>query len=281
MLTVTSLTALLGHLKMPSSKNSLAPSAKNEENFRVTDAASFLEISLIIFIATAFRTMFGFGEALIAVPLLSLFLPVKVAAPVAVLASVLIAFLVILREHKHVHISSAKNLLLSTVFGLPFGLLILRYAPEGIAKGILGALLLAYSVFSIFKPHIFTLKNDRLIWLFGFLAGITGGSYGMNGPPLAIYGAARGWSPQQFRATIQAYFLPASILGMIGYAISGIWTKEVSILFVYILPAILIGVFAGSFLTRVMDKAHFVRLLYGALSLIACILLFQALSFAR
>lgn len=244
----------------------------------MNDALSFFEVSLVIFIATSFRTAFGFGEALIAVPLLSLLLPVKVAAPIAVLASILIALVAVIREHEHIHISSAKKLLIGTVLGLPLGLLILRYAPEGMTKGILGVLLLGFSLFSILKPHVFVLANDRLIWLFGFLAGITGGSYGMNGPPLAIYGAARGWSPQQFRATIQAYFLPASILGMIGYFVSGVWTKEVNILFAYSLPAIVLGIFCGNFLTRTMNKTRFTRFLYGGLSLVACVLLLQVFS---
>jgi uncharacterized membrane protein YfcA len=236
---------------------------------------SFFEISLIIFIATVFRTAFGFGEALIAVPLLSLLLPVKVAAPVAVLASILIALVAVIREHQHIHVSSAKRLLLATVFGLPIGLLILRYAPEGVTKGILGIFLLAFSVFSILKPNVFVLANDRLIWLFGFLAGITGGSYGMNGPPLAIYGAARGWSPHQFRATLQAYFLPASIFGMIGYYFSGVWTREVTLLFACSLPAIVIGIVFGNMLTRTMDKGRFNRFLYGGLIVVASVLLFQ------
>jgi hypothetical protein len=37
-------------------------------------------------------------------------------------------------------------------------------------------------------------------------AGVLGGAYGMNGPPLVIYGSLRGSSPQHFRATLQGYF---------------------------------------------------------------------------
>jgi hypothetical protein len=44
----------------------------------------------------------------------------------------------------------------------------------------------------------------------------------MNGPPLVIYGSMRRWSPQHFRATLQGYFLPASIIGMSGYRLAGL-----------------------------------------------------------
>ena len=37
----------------------------------------------------------------------------------------------------------------------------------------------------------------------------------MNGPPLAVYGWLRRWSPQGFSRTLQGYFLPASLLGLL------------------------------------------------------------------
>ncbi len=49
----------------------------------------------VLFLATLIRSAFGFGEALVAVPLLALVIPVEVAAPVAVLVSVTVAGLVL------------------------------------------------------------------------------------------------------------------------------------------------------------------------------------------
>ena len=46
----------------------------------------------------------------------------------------------------------------------------------------------------------------------------------MNGPPLVVYGSLRSWTAQHFRAALQAYFRPASVLGMIGYLSAGLWT---------------------------------------------------------
>ncbi len=44
-----------------------------------------IQVAAIVFVATVIRSAFGFGEALVAVPLLALIVPVEVAAPVAVL----------------------------------------------------------------------------------------------------------------------------------------------------------------------------------------------------
>ena len=45
---------------------------------------------------------------------------------------------------------------------------------------------------------------------FGFFAGILGGAYNTNGPPVVIYGSLRKWSPATFRATLQGYFFMAA-----------------------------------------------------------------------
>src|ERR1041384_5395771 len=55
-----------------------------------------------------------------------------------------------------------------------------------------------------------------------------GGAYGVNGPPLVVYGNMRQWSAGHFRATLQAYFLPVSLIGVLGYAIQGLlgWVEH-------------------------------------------------------
>ena len=74
-------------------------------------------------------------------------------------------------------------------------------------------MVVAFSLHALAVRRHFELKDDRLAGFFGFTAGVLGGAYGINGPPLAIYGTLRRWSPEHFRAMLQAYFLPASLAG--------------------------------------------------------------------
>src|SRR6202044_3792870 len=124
------------------------------------------------------------------------------------------------------------------------GLLLLKTVPESIVKSILGVFIIGFALYSLTgrKPE---LHNDRLAPLFGFIAGILGGAYGMNGPPLVVYGVLRRWQPAQFRATLQGYFLIASIAGMAGYAVAGLWTRTVNRYFLLSLPLALIAIFLG------------------------------------
>lgn len=236
---------------------------------------TIITVSSIIFLATIFRTAFGFGEALIAVPLLALLIPVKEAAPLAVMASILIAGFVVIKDKKHIQVGSAYRLVVSTLFGIPLGLVLLKFGSETLVKGILGFVIFTYSVYSLLRSHKVYFHDDRRAWIFGFLAGILGGSYGVNGPPLAIYGSLRGWEPAQFRATLQGYFLPSSLAGMCGYLISGLWTREVTGLFFDSLPAIVLGILCGRLLSRRISHTHFHRLLNFGLLIVSCVLLLQ------
>lgn len=236
-----------------------------------------LHVICVLFFATLIRSTFGFGEALIAVPLLALVMPVEVAAPVAVLVSVTIAFLILVQDWRLVHLRVTGWLVLSTLLGIPLGLLLLRAASESTIKTILAVIIISFSAYSLAGGHTRELKDDRFAWFFGFNAGVLGGAYGMNGPPLAIYGALRRWKPASFRATLQGYFLPASVAGMGGYSLSGFWTPAVNHFYLISLPGVVIAIFLGRKLNRRMHAPQFVSYVYVGLVTIGVVLLLQAM----
>lgn len=231
---------------------------------------------VVLCCATLIRSVFGFGEALIAVPVLALIMPIETAAPLATLVSITVAALVLVQDWSEVHVRSAGRLVLSTLLGIPLGLLLLTKVAEPVAKSVLGSIIVAFSLYSLLSRRSRTLADDRLAWLFGFSAGILGGAYSMNGPPLAVYGSLRGWTPQQFRATLQGYFLPASVLVMCGYWLAGLWTAAVTRYYLASLPVIVAAVFAGRAVNRRMQSHRFQFLVYAVLAIVGVILLAQA-----
>ena len=169
-------------------------------------------------------------------------------------------------------------LVLSTMFGIPLGLWLLTAVPESVVKLILAVVIIGFSLFSLARRHKRELTDDRLAWFFGFQAGILGGAYGMNGPPLAIYGALRKWTPERFRATLQGYFLPASVAGMAGYALAGLWTPAVNHFYLVSLPGVVIATLAGRVLNKRMQGPRFVFYVYLGLIAIGGVLLLQAIA---
>lgn len=226
------------------------------------------------------RSAFGFGEALIAVPLLALFMPLPVAAPLAVLLSITIAGIVVAQDWRHIHLRSAAGLVAATLAGIPLGLLVLTNRHQEGAKAGLGLLIVLFAVYALMGRSALKLEHESrtALLLCGFLAGVLGGAYGMNGPPLAVYGSMRRWSPQQFRATLQAYFLPASALGMIGYWSAGLWTRTVTWDYVLCLPVMLPAVLIGRVINHRFASGAFLRYVYGGLVLIGALLFVEAIA---
>ena len=234
-------------------------------------------VVVVLFFATLIRSTLGFGEALVAVPLLALRTPVAIAAPLAVLMSIVVATVIVLQDWQRIDFRSAGGLVVATLFGIPLGVLLLAKVNDNLVKLVLGAVIIAFSLYSLIgkRRH---LPVDHIGWLMscGFLAGVLGGAYGMNGPPLAVYGSLRRWSPQQFRATLQGYFLPASVIGMIGYASIGLWNETVTKYFLWSLPGVVVAVAIGRFINHRMPTHGFFRFVYGGLLVVGAILLAQA-----
>jgi uncharacterized membrane protein YfcA len=233
-----------------------------------------LAVLAICFVATVTRSTFGFGESLVAVPLLALVIPVEVAVPLAVLISIAVAVIVVVEDRAQIHFDSAKGLVGFALLGIPLGLVILRCVdPYGVKLG-LGGLVVAYSAYALLSKRTLHLEHDSRPWLAacGFISGVLGGAYGLNGPPLVIYGNLRRWDAQRFRATLQAYFLPASLLGALGFALDGLLTRAVLRYFVLCLPAILPAVFLGKYLNRRLEGAAYFKYVYAGLIVVGALL---------
>lgn len=241
--------------------------------------ATTLPVLLIVFLATLIRSAFGFGEALIAVPLLALFIPLKEAAPLAVLVSITVAAVVVAQDWRKIHVRSAGWLVLSTLLGIPLGLVLLTSSHQQAIKTALAVLILAFSGYSLLGRRPPQLHSDRRSWLFGcgFCAGVLGGAYGMNGPPLVIYGAMRRWTAQHFRATLQAYFLPASILGMAGYWLAGLWISHVTYYYLLSLPAALFAIWLGRLMNHRFRGDTFLKYVHLGLVVTGALLLIQSI----
>jgi uncharacterized membrane protein YfcA len=233
----------------------------------------------VVFLATLIRSTVGFGEALVAVPLLAFRIPIAVAAPLAVLVSVLIAGVIVVQDWRHIEVRSAAGLVVASLFGIPLGVYLLTRVDDRVVRTILGALIASFSIYSLAASSRLRLENDHPGWLAvaGFISGILGGAYGMNGPPLAIYGALRRWPPRQFRATLQGYFLPASLAGLLAYAAAGLWIPSITRYFLFSIPCIGAGVFIGRALNHRLHGDGFFRVVYAGLIVIGAVLIGQGL----
>jgi uncharacterized protein len=197
-----------------------------------------------------------------------------------VLVSITVAGIVVVQDWKKIHLRSTGWLVVSTLFGIPVGLLLLTSSHERVVKGALAVIIMMFAAYSLIGRTPLELRRDSRGWLVacGFCAGVLGGAYGMNGPPLVVYGAMRRWSAQHFRATLQGYFLPASIIGMGGYWMAGLWTPAVTHYYLLSLPLTLLGVLLGRVINHRLHGEAFLKYIYLGLASIGALLLVQAIT---
>jgi hypothetical protein len=214
------------------------------------------------------------------VPLLAFCIPLRVAAPLAVLLSITIAGIVVVQDWRRIQLRSAGWLVLASLPGLPLGLLLLTSHHDRMVKAALGLVILLFAAWAFAGRSRLELRSDPPGGLFacGFCAGVLGGAYGMNGPPLVIYGALRRWSPQEFRATLQGYFLPASALTMLGYWYAGLWVPAVTRDYLLSLPVMLPAVLLGRAINHRLHGDGFLKIVYAGMICIGAVLVVQALA---
>jgi uncharacterized protein len=231
----------------------------------------------IVGFASLVRGTFGFGDALIGMPLLALVVPLRTATPLMAFVGPTTAVLLLVREWRHIELRSTFKLIASTVAGIPFGLFFLKRADEKSVNLILAAVIILFALYNLFKPGLLRLRTERPVWGFGFVAGVLGAAYNTNGPPVILYGVLRGWKPEAFRATLQGYFLPTGSAILIGQGIAGLWTPPVLKAYLWSLPLIVLAVLVGSALARKIHPSRFAAAVHLLMLAAGAILLVKSL----
>jgi uncharacterized membrane protein YfcA len=223
---------------------------------------------IIVFAGLLLQSTIGFGSALVAMPLLSGLLGIHTATAVVGIVSVASSLLITIIDRRHIDLRQSWRLTIASIAGVPVGLYLLHVLPEGIILKGLGAVLIAYSVFSLLSASRHAQRTRDFGWLawpLGFASGVLGGAYNTNGPPLVVCGTLNRWPPQQFRATLQSVFFTSGIVIALGQFASGLWTTQALTFSALALPAMPFAVMLGRRLNQRIPQALFTRLLYMVL----------------
>ncbi|MEM9008811.1 MAG: sulfite exporter TauE/SafE family protein [Cyanobacteria bacterium P01_F01_bin.86] len=230
--------------------------------------------ALILFWATLIASTFGFGSALFAMPLLTLLLGLPIATPLYGLVGPTIAAVILLRNWQLVDFASSWRLIGSTLVGIPMGIWLVKYLPGDYITYALGTFLIGFGAYRLANLQLVKLENSAWAFPFGLIAGILGGAYNTNGPAIAVYGELHQWSPTQFRATMQSYFLPTGIGIVIGHYLAGLWQLEIFQLYSFSLPGVLAAIAIGGWLNQRLPIEQFQSFLSVLLILLGMLLWF-------
>jgi hypothetical protein len=94
-----------------------------------------LLVLTMLFLFTFTRSAMGFGDASVEMPLLTLVIGMRQARPQVALGASTIAITILLGAWRQVDVQAAWRLILSTLLGIPVGLILLKAAPEQYISG--------------------------------------------------------------------------------------------------------------------------------------------------
>jgi uncharacterized membrane protein YfcA len=237
----------------------------------------YLFIALIVFAAGFIQGLSGFGSALIAVPLLSLFLPMRFVVPFILLIGLSINFMLLRESKGHIQVSKSLVLFAGSLPGIPLGVITLAACPEWVLQLILGGLLLFVSLSSISRHNFQLAPGFGWAVFSGLISGWLGGSLGTSGPPAIIYLSSQPWPKEMIKATLVCYFFISGLLVIGMQASQGLFTSSVLYAYLLALPVIFLGVACGSISFQRINQAQYVLLINVLLAALGVISLIKAM----
>ena len=231
----------------------------------------------ILFLAYFVRGISGFGSALVAVPLLALFLPLQFVVPLMLLMDFTASAVLGHSNRRLISWDEIRPLIPGSIIGVVAGATLLLSLPREPLLATLGLFVLAFALRSLLYLH-----GDKLISrLWAWPASLTGGTvsalFGTGGPPYVIYLSHRLRDKGAFRATTSALFLMEGGLRGVVFAITGLLLQTSLILaYAVALPIMALGLWLGSHVHVGLSNAHMTRMIGVLLLLSGASLLWKA-----
>ena len=238
-----------------------------------------MDMIWIIFLVAGFtQGVSGFGSALVAMPLLILFMDVQTAVPLCMLNGLLITSSLSLQLRRHIDWLRIRPLLVGCLPGVVFGLVGLKNISNTILQICLGGLIIGYAVFNL----VGKVKRPEKIsgvwpYIAGFWTGSFGSALGAGGPPTIIYVSLTGWSNDEIKASLSIFFFISGLFTALGHGLTGLTTKLVLHEFAMGAPFTLIGILAGVYFYNRINRQHYIKIMLWILLVMGVGMLGKAL----
>ena len=202
--------------------------------------------SLVIFFAFFTRALFGFGGGLISIPLLVFLFNLNFAVPLEAIFEVVLSGLLIKGELQKINKKVLIPLILGSIIGTLIGTYLLKSFANDILQRLLGIVIILFSLNLLRKQN----QDEHVLpapvgVLTGIIGGTLGGMYGASGPPFVIYLAHQIKEKDILRATLIGLFAVDFSWRLAVFAVTGLITKNVLLMTLYLTPALVLGTILG------------------------------------
>jgi uncharacterized membrane protein YfcA len=236
----------------------------------------YFYICSVVFFAGFTQGLSGFGALLLTLPLLAIFLDIKIVIPLVALFGLTISIILMVQLRKHLNWKKVFPLFIGAMPGIPVGVFFLKRLDKGYIQWILGLVLICYSIYSLFFRSPNKGISRGWAYAFGFLAGCSGGAISSAGPPVIVYSSLQNWSKDEIKATLQGFFFASATIIVFFQAINGITTLTVLRYFLISLPFLVVGTYVGSFFYGKISREDYKRVMCMLLFFLGALMIYRA-----
>ncbi len=183
----------------------------------------------------------SFGLGMVASPVLLILLGAK---PTVVIINTFIVIqlsLVLSRTWRHIDLPMSKGLILGGLAAAPLGAFVLNIADPGVLRIIIGVVIVVLGLLNMRELRIPIATFPGSGSLYGFVTCLAVTAISIGGPLGGVYAVAQRWRTETVRAALAAMFSFSSLIAVVLYASTGLYTRETLINMGMLLPGLLVG----------------------------------------
>lgn len=229
------------------------------ETFALSD---YLILAGALFVAYVIFGIAGFGTALIAGPVMALYLPIIKIVPLLALLDMCAAIVNVGRSGRNAEWAELKRLIPLMIAGSLVGAVVLLKTQPDILLLMLGCFVVLYAIYALsrFKSKRHFSPNASIP--FGLTGGIFSALFGSGGFIYAIYLSGRLEKKETFRITQTTLMGLSTLTRVIIFSATGIYfDTDLLLLALALTPGMLAGIILGGHLTLKMSREQFLRLI--------------------
>ena len=231
--------------------------------------------AVILAIAYLIRGVAGFGSGLIAVPMLSLMLPLSLVVPLMVMLDYIASLSHGLSNREEIRWKEILPLIPFSILGVTIAIFFLSRSDAMLLTRALGVFVILFALFTLsgYTPK----TGAARAWggFAGFSGGLIGTLFGTGGPFYVTYFKARGLDKDAFRTTLAVTFLLDGAGRLVGFTTSGYFNHENLLLVAMALPVMAVFLYIGGHIHTRLTHAQFQQAISVLLLLSGAVLLFK------
>ena len=228
--------------------------------------STLLAAAAIVTLGYTVYGLTGFGAAIVAIPLLAQFFPLRFAVPMLLVFDLFTGLLLGLKNRRQLSKAELLRLLPILAVGMLAGVTLLVQVSERWLLMGLGAFVVAYAVWSLLSRALPAPISSRWAVTAGLIGGAFTALYGTGGPIYTIYLARRLPDKAQLRATIGVLIFCTALIRLVLFTGSGFYTQAGLLPLAFaLLPCALVGYLLGSHLHARMSSQRAVQAVWALL----------------